>query len=73
MKVDTADEAFARAGELNPRLDLTVVAQASDVDNAVDFDARFYVEPFCLRIAFFCEVPCVIDADTLEPAGVCLV
>lgn len=39
-KVDAADEAFARAGELNPRLDLTVVAQASHAVDPFDADTR---------------------------------
>lgn len=43
MKVDAADEAFARAGELNPRLDLTVVAQASGSANRVDFDVLLHM------------------------------
>lgn len=51
MKADAADEAFARAGELNPRLDLTVVAQASDAANPADPNKFLDIQLVCIALS----------------------
>lgn len=65
QKVDAADEAFARAGELNPRLDLTVVAQASDAraNPVVDADARYILSAY----RFFLCVHTYLDVCLSRP------
>lgn len=54
--MDAADKAFARAGELNPRLDLTVVAQASKAADPLDADMPSRARAVQRRVVLGLEV-----------------